>query len=179
MKEIAMKDRLITKYFKFRKTAGNGLLAGKTYKQDVPAWSWEAFASNPLAEEFARQCYEKALHTLVRENLLREAKHNIDSIEIVLRESLSVKEGDILDWIDFNESSIRNSVKKADAGISILKEYLPPLAHSDNPGLSEAIRERLAEIIADSVASQADPVGEFLWAKLSQPVTHSDLDMYL
>lgn len=147
-----------------------GKLAGQTLTHSVAEFDWSAFKNTPNAEAFVKKAYYAAAQKLVRE--LHEGKnqteeHHLQTMESMIARSLKFTRDEIVEWLDSRDWSRVKFSGDPEKGIAFLKAHLPGLSSSEFL-FPENSRSRAAEIVAEVADSNADPVADSLFSKLTQ-----------
>ena len=150
---------------RFRVRDKGGKSAGKIVEGQIPEFNWESFKNAPNAEAFVKKAYLSVAQRLVRE--VNEGsngteEHHLESIENLIARSLKFTKKEIKEWCDSRNWS-NNEVSSK--WIKFLTSNLPNLAISDD--FQNDCRTRAAEIVAQVSDKEADPVADYLFAKLT------------
>ena len=148
-----------------------GSLGGQTIEGHIPEFHWESFKQTPNAEAFVKKAYVAAARKLIRE--LREEKnfmqeYHLESTEQIVARSIKFSKAEIKDWCasrDWTKATFKNDPSK---GIQTLTEKLPKLATSESVFVFNPDEgQKVALMIADVSDLKADPVADYIFAKLT------------
>jgi hypothetical protein len=154
-----------------------GALGGQSIQQAVAEFDWTTFKNTANAEAFVKKSYYAAAQRLARE--LAEGKnqteaHHLQTMESLIARSLKFTKEEIQEWCESRDWDLAKFTTEREKGIRILKENLPSLSASEF-AFPERLRKRAAEIVAEVADSNADPIADYLFVKLSQEQQKSSI----
>lgn len=172
-----MDQNMETIKFTFRNTKHNGEIAGTVQAYEIPKWEWEEVKQLPITELFVQRCYLALAKKLVRErlqgNLNGTSAQHFQSLETMIIRSISYTKKEIEDWFD-SQIWESNLISQPERAIPLLRKWLPEYANRDDVIPNEKLRVQAAKIFADVADTKSDPIAEYLWGKLTQPIIEDD-----